>query len=115
MDGITVLKTYDALVSSTWGWSWPGLIIALIVLGGVIALVWGAFKIKDYSLIIPTIFLLVVGGFISAIVFGSATPIYEPRQDVYIHGTVNMDEFNEKYQIIKQDGLIYTITENVTE
>ena len=32
MDGITVLKSYEACVSNTWGWSWLGLIVALIVL-----------------------------------------------------------------------------------
>ena len=115
MDGITVLKTYDAVVANTWGWNWVGFCIILLGLIVTAILTYLGIKGKDPSYIIATIFIFFLCGITSSVCFGSATPIYEPRYDVYIHGEINMDEFNEKYRVIKQDGLIYTITENTIE
>ena len=116
MDGITVLKTYDAVAGNAWGWSWAGFCIILFGLIATAILIYLGIKYKDLiSSIIGAIFILFLCGIFSSICFGSAEKVYEPRYDVYIHGTINMDEFNEKYQVIKQDGLIYTITENTTE
>ena len=111
MSGITVLKTYEALVDSTWGWSWPGALamVATLVAAGV--LIWYIIKKKDYSAIVAVIIILGFGSLISGSLFGSATPVHETYQDVYLHGNIDMDEFTAKYRIIEQDGLIFTITE----
>lgn len=111
MSGITVLKTYEALVDSTWGWSWSGALIMIATLVAVGALIWYIVKKKDYSAIVAVIIILGFGSLISGILFSCATSIYETYQDVYIHGNINMDEFTAKYRVIEQDGLIFTITE----
>ena len=115
MDGITVLKSYDAIVANTWGWSWPGFVVGLMTLVTLAVSIYYAIKDKKSSNLIPGLVFLIFGTFISILMFAEGIKIKQPYYDVYIHGTVNMDEFNEKYQVIKQDGLIYTITENVTE
>ena len=111
MSGITVLKTYEALVNSTWGWSWPGALTTIVTLVATGALIWYIVKKKDYFAITAIIIILGFGSLISGSLFSCATPIYETYQDVYIHGNINMDEFTAKYRVIEQDGLIFTITE----
>lgn len=115
MDGITVLKSYEAVAYTTWGWSWGGFAIVLLGLIATAILIYLGIKDKDWSSIVGIIFFLFLSGVLSQACFNSAEKVYEPRYDVYIHGTINMDEFNEKYRVIDQDGLVYTITENTTE
>ena len=115
MGGIIILKSYEAVAYTTWGWSQVGFAIALIGLVVAIGMTYLMIKEKSYSDIVGIVFILFLSGAFSFLCFSSATKVYEPRYDVYIHGTINMDEFNEKYRIIDQDGLVYTITENVTE
>ena len=111
MEGITVLKIYEALVDSTWGWSWPGALAMIATLVATGALIWYIIKKKDYSAIVAIIVILGFGSLISGSMFNCATSIYETYQDVYIHGNIDMDEFTAKYRVIEQDGLIFTITE----
>ena len=111
MSGITVLKTYEALIDRTWGWSWPGALAMVPTLVAAGVLIWYIIKKKDYSAIAVVIIVLGFGSYISGFSFSYATPIYETYQDVYLHGNIDMDEFTAKYRIIEQDGLIFTITE----
>lgn len=115
MDGITVLKTYDAVVVNTWGWSWPGFIIALAALAILIVSVYYTIKDKNACNLLVGLIIFFFMALMSTVMFSEGTKIKQPYYNVYIHGTINMDEFNEKYRVIKQDGLIYTITENKTE
>lgn len=115
MDGITILKSYEVVAYTTWGWSWAGFAIALLGLVMAIDITYLIIKEKSYSDIVGLVLMLFLGGLLSLVYFNSGTKVYEPRYDVYIHGTINMDEFNEKYRVIDQDGLVYTITENTTE
>lgn len=40
---------------------------------------------------------------------------YQTRYEVTISNDVNFNEFTSKYQVIKQEGLIYTIVEKTNE
>ena len=115
MDGITVLRAYNAVVANTWGWSWPGFVVALMGLATLIVSVYYTIKDKNACNLLPGLVILIFMTLMSTAMFAQGTEIKQPHYDVYIHGTINMDEFNEKYRVIKQDGLIYTITENKTE
>ena len=114
MDGVTILKTYDEVVAYSWGWSWPGFIVALAVLAVLVVSIYYAIKEESFGNLTVGIVALLFGGIISFVLFAEGTAIKQPHYDVYIHGTINMDEFNEKYRIVEQDGLIYTITENTS-
>ena len=117
MDGITILKTYEAVAYTTWGWSWFGfcLILLGLIASAIIIYYYGIKEIDLFGSVIMIVSVLFVCGIFSGLFFSSATKVYESRYDVYIHGEINMDEFNEKYKFIKQDGLIYTIAEKVSE
>ena len=40
---------------------------------------------------------------------------YQTRYEVTISNDVNFNEFTSKYQVVKQEGLIYTIVEKTNE
>ena len=110
MDGIEILNQTEIMkdIGSCW---WIGLIVlGLCVLLGFII---GFFE----DAIIPdTIMGLIFGigiGLISA-GFGSDIPLKQVPTGTYeyqviISEDVNFVEFNEKYEIIKQEGKIYTV------
>ena len=115
MEGITVLKVYDSLVTNVPGWSWLGLIIALATLAISTLIIVYMVSTKDYSMAVLLTLALILGFFVSGVLFATAEPVYEKRQDIYIHGDINMDEFTSRYEIIEQDGLIFTVIEKSTD
>ena len=64
----------------------------------------------------PLIYVIFLGGFLtlfcSSFVIGSLSPREEIiRYCVIVSDEVNFNEFMDKYKIIDQDGLIYTVEE----
>lgn len=115
MEGITILKVYDTIVDYMPGWSWLGFFIALAFLIVAIVSVVYMVNTKDYSIMPFLALLIITACFIGGIVFATAEPVYEKRQDIYIHGDINMDEFTSRYEIIEQDGLVFTVVEKSTD
>lgn len=112
MDGITILNTIDvysdkrALIISLM------FFIAINIVG--IALCINE-KIKHDNIISGAIIMLIC--FFLGLVFSVAISNYAKKEYVYtqyevlIDDSVNLKEFNEKYEIIDQRGEIYTIKE----
>lgn len=110
MDGIIILNTYMKYVAGP-GISAPVIVMALITLlciGGFIA----CWKADDAS----------AGGFLVAallfgcfcwLLYGIGDPEYSGYevQQVMIDKSVSLVEFEQKYEILSHDGLIYTIRE----
>lgn len=109
MEGIEILSVGEEIIRS--GFNWTAAAIAFIVLGIIGALVYfaeGGID-KTSAVIITLIIGLVfasINGFMIAPKVGSI-----PTYKVIIEDSVNFNEFNEKYEIIEQDGRIYTIKE----
>ena len=57
----------------------------------------------------------IVAGFIVAIVVGSAEIEYYPTYKVTISDEVSMNEFMDKYEILNQEGKIYTVKERIPD
>lgn len=110
MDGITVLTYNEIMATPTWTWviTMIGMIIfaisSIIVINfnqEIIQIIFGISSICSFI-------LFIVG--LSCMVFvESGTGKYTYK--VTISDEVNFVEFNDKYEIIDQDGLIYTIKE----
>ena len=110
MDGITVLSQSEIMVIPNWTY-----IITIIALIAFVVSMIISFNVRNK--IIETIFgissiccsfLLVIGLF-CMILIEVGTDKYTYK--VTISDEVNFVEFNNKYEIIDQDGLIYTIKE----
>lgn len=89
--------------------SWIAIIITtILVIIGVISLIYG---IKEYEEGVVALGIVIIG---IAIIITIVTLIHEvdktyPQYQVTITEKTNMKEFYEKYDIISQEGLIFTI------
>lgn len=110
IDGITVLSQNEIMDITTWT-----LVITIIgiIISAISFLIFIFFNQKIIQNIFGTscicgIILYIVGLFCMSFV-ESGTGKYTYK--VTISDEVNFVEFNDKYEIIDQDGLIYTIKE----
>ena len=110
MDGITMLSQSEITDIPTWTWIITmigiitfviSLIIALNVNQEIIETIFGISSICFFILFIVGIYCMC---FVK-------TKTGEYTYKVTISDEVNFVEFNNKYEIIDQDGLIYTIKE----
>lgn len=110
MEGITILNQTlheGAIVG-------PLFMIGLTLVGAALILGFvGAFISLSKIKIIPYIFL---GISLTFLAIGTAIGIFGPREEitryqVLIDDSVSFIEFNDRYEIINQDGAIYTIQE----
>lgn len=114
MDGITVLSQNEIMITPTWTW-------AITMIGFIIFAISLIIALNVNQKIIETIFgissiccfiLFIVG--ICCMCFVE-TKTGEYTYKVIISDEVNFVEFNNKYEIIDQDGLIYTIKKREVE
>lgn len=109
MEGIEVLSVGETVVN-------PDYNIGLMFFVGLFITVFGIITaiISDEESIA---FLgVVLGLFIGIWVgFTTAKPEYAPAYKVTISDTVSLNDFNEKYEILEQDGKIYTIKERMPD
>ena len=105
MEGSTVLSENELMVVPNW--------VGIIVLVGMIIMLISLIVIVKMSNIYFSVILCVIGIVLAIVgIFGNltirkSTGEYEYR--VTISDEVSLVEFNEKYEIINQEGLIYTI------
>lgn len=110
MNGVTILNTYNKYISG------PGIngaviffiiLIILCILSFIICI-----KDKDNDapcfLVVAIIFSLIAYGF-----YCHGNPTYSSYEAyrITIDDTVLFNEFNQKYEIIDQEGSIYTVKE----
>lgn len=115
-NGLILLNTKEALeyVKTDWYFagepaSWVALIIiTTLVIVGVISIIYGIQEYEEGATALGIVIIII------AIIITIATLIHEvnktyPQYQVTITEKTNMKEFYEKYDIINQDGLIFTI------
>ncbi len=115
-NGLILLNTKETLEHVKFDWyfagepaSWAAIIITtILVIVGVISLIYGIQEYEDGAIALGIIAIGI------AITITIATLIHEvnrtyPQYQVTITEKTNMKEFYEKYDIISQEGLIFTI------
>lgn len=110
IDGITVLSQNEIMVTPIWTETIIMIEIIIFIISIIIALSVNQKIIKTIFEIssICCIALFIIGMFCTVFVTkGTGKYAYK----VTISDEVNFVEFNNKYEIIDQDGLIYTIKE----
>ena len=119
MNGIEVLAIQEVATKFAFNWTafWImfGVIFGICVLVGIIT----SLSSDDWSNLLYSIIMgVIIGWFFGAMVGGKAlhTPVaYETQYKVTVSDEVPMNEFLEKYEIIDQEGKIYTIRERNKE
>jgi tetrahydromethanopterin S-methyltransferase subunit E len=108
MEGVTVLNqivTKEALISP-----WLEISSSLCIIGFVGVVIFGVMTTSDVRFSIPLILASLC--LLAGVCIGAFGPCKnETHYQVTISDEVNFNEFNEKYEIIEQNGLIYTVRE----
>jgi hypothetical protein len=118
MTGVEILAAEE--VATAFAFDWGNAILAGI---SSFLVVWGMLffslvvldKYDFYTSFTIAISVGLFVGIITAAFTGVATkryPIdYETRYEITVDDSVSMNEFNEKYEIIYQEGKVYTVRE----
>ena len=115
MTGVEILTTIEVGTAFAFCWAafW-GIFIGAVVIGAIIATIH-YLSVRDecvFVALIPISFMGLIFGALLGIGMGETTE-YETQYKVTISDEVNFNEFVEKYEIIEQDGKIYTVRERV--
>lgn len=105
MEGIEILSVGETVINPGYNVGlmfFVGLLITLI--GIILAIV----SDEDGFAFLGVILGLFIGIWVG---FAGGEPEYAPTYKVTISDTVSLNDFNEKYEILEQDGKIYTIME----
>lgn len=113
MTGVEILTTEEVVTSFSFGW------VTALTTGAIVFIV--TFVIADFN-IKPVdwkdwVFCTIMGllfamffAFVNGVLLHEPAN-YETQYKVTISDEVQLNEFNEKYEIIEQDGKIYTVRE----
>lgn len=115
MNGIEILNQYEVVASYTWSWStfwcWFFPLFTIVFLFCVAI---GCAEHTPAAGAIAGGILGLIVGIILGCIFASSTPdTYTPVYQVIISEDISMTEFYDKYEIIKQEGKIFTIKEKL--
>ncbi len=97
LEGINVLSQSPIMTSLGW--------VGLIVIIGLVIAFIGVMKNAEEVMIISVVITVLFWIFFNIIKVPTDNYTYK----VTIDDNVSLNEFNQRYEIIEQDGLIYTI------
>jgi hypothetical protein len=107
MTGVEILATQEVAIA--FGFCWAGFICLAIA-----GLFFGAFLYLGYESIPASLFIFVFALAAAFVVGFKADGIpseYETHYKVTISDEVSMNDFLERYEILEQEGKIYTVRE----
>ena len=104
MEGVTILSSFQVATDYNISIVWALIIwTAIIVICGVVCEIW--FDFGGFGIVLGFLAgLLILGAIIQPV-------NYETRYKVIIDDSISMIEFYEKYEVIEQEGLIFTVKE----
>ena len=114
MNGVEILLTTEVVTETTYNWWLAGFIyLGFVILGGIVGFCAAEFWCKGEAAYIGCFINALTGIFIfAAVAVMTAKPTtYETHYKVTIDDSVSMNEFLDKYEIIDQEGKIYTVKE----
>lgn len=116
LKGITILNSYD-IITPEWGDTlFPAIVFSIVTVVGIALIIYlllDSKRIKDA--LTPSVIIVLFTLFSIFVSIHGFTHLpenkYQTRYEVTISDEVNFNEFNSKYEIVTQKGLIYTIIE----
>jgi hypothetical protein len=115
MEGVEILNQFEVVTKSAFNMQSFWITVGIVTLiGAIIGVFLFIFDECDCLVISSMLILFAVGGALIGILSGISfsTPTkYETRYQVTITDEVKMTEFNERYEILDQEGKIYTVRE----
>ena len=113
MTGVEILTATEVVVATTCNWLLGGIVFLIcIVIGGIISFCSSSYQkgaITIAGALTGMLIGILVGGVTCAI---TETPTeYETQYKVTVSDEVPINEFYEKYEVIDQEGKIFTVRE----
>jgi hypothetical protein len=110
MEGVLILNTFE-VVERAPGWTWWALIPIAFAIFFIALAVWCSYNAEDApSFIFSILAGVAIGALIAALLTGKELSP-ETHYQVIVDESVSFAEFNEKYEVIEQEGAIYTVIE----
>lgn len=120
LEGIHILNTYEIVNPDYNDTMFPAVAFAVIALSGIVLIIYmlhDSKQIKDAF--VPSVIVILFTLFSMVVSIHGFTHLpenkYQTRYDVTIDDSVNFNEFNSKYEVVKHEGLIYTIVGKTNE
>ena len=113
MEGVIVLDTFETVIGHNPGFNFGAgtcFLCALACFITCLILVSDCRSGDNFFGFLTTAFFAV-----GMICFMLNSPVYETRQEVYIEPTVNFAEFQQRYEIVGQDGVVYIVRDLLDE
>ena len=118
MSGVEILHSSEVLISGGFN-EGPSIITFCIcvLMGFIIGTIISAIDSEIEWMLAGTYIGIILGLLLGALTSGirSTPEVYETHYKVLISDEVSMNEFLEEYEIIDQEGKIYTVKEKVSE
>lgn len=112
LDGVIVLDTGTKIVERGWGWSWAGLLFALVGLFAIFLGILSLLYDEGPGSVCVSFFCATIVMGLAWMLFSQGKIVKEvPTYKEVIEDSVSMVEFYDKYEILDVQGKIYTIME----
>ena len=118
LKGVTILNSYDIITPEWNGTILPAVVFGCIAVCSIATIIYIVPHLKQIQIkdaIASSIILGILVLFSMFLSINGFTHLpenkYQTRYEVTISDEVNFNEFNSKYEIVTQNGLIYTIIE----
>lgn len=110
MEGVLILNTFE-VVERGPGWTWWALIPIAFAIFFIALAVWCSCNAEDApSFIFSILAGVAIGALIAMLLTAKELPP-KTHYQVVVDKDVNFVEFTNKYEVIEQEGAIYTVVE----
>jgi hypothetical protein len=114
MKGVEILSSTEVGIDFVFNWSVAYIAFGVILAVGIVIGILKSVAEEDWVYMIGVPLICLVIGLLFGTLLGRATELpinYETQYKVTISDEVSMNEFLDKYEIIDQEGKIYTVRE----
>ena len=114
MTGVEILATQEVATAFTFNSTSFCIALGIFIVGGFLIGIMASIVECDWNYMWISVVMMTLAGFIAGVLVGNANHIpseYETQYKITISDEVSMNEFFERYEIIDQEGKIYTVRE----
>ena len=109
MEGIEILNSFQVPIGYAFNWIAAGIVFSIFLIVGVIG--FDPFKLRIWSILILCLMFGLLFSLLSGGLAFSKANEFETHYEVLLSDEILLTEFLEDYEIIGQEGKIYTIRE----
>lgn len=110
MAGVEILNSFQIPIGYTFNGAAAGTVFGIFLIVGI----WGfsPFRYREWSILIPCLMLGLLFGILGGLAFQKPSE-FETHYEVLLSDEIPLTEFLENYEIVGQEGKIYTIRERI--